>query len=303
MTSVLGLNEHHQAQVLAYMRFVRFHRSQQLRAISSCFNDVKCSRLTEDTYTNYEVEELLDGLLQVIRGDMESELINMAHTNILLLRQMFQQSENWHLKLKADISELENVELLEKIKLFEEQEFSSKKKDSPVRVKLMPMNESGGSDLLQMRITELEEENARLKQKLSRLEGQAIDVLNQKEKLSERLILSEKQLKNIPNWQHQKPDNDEVIQDLEKQMTDLKTELQMNQNTQPKLLAVESDLSVTKQELLKVNEMLELAEKEMEKKVSQTAPFKNLKSMLQKKNEQIKELRQRLSKYEETEDA
>ncbi|CAI9724244.1 Hypothetical predicted protein [Octopus vulgaris] len=272
MTSVLGLNEHHQAQVVAYMRFVRFHRSQQLRAINSCFNDVKCSRLTEDTYTNYEVEELLDGLLQVIRGDMESELINMAHTNILLLRQMFQQSENWHLKLKADISELENVELLEKIKLFEEQEFSSKKKDSPVRVKLMPMNESGGSDLLQMRITELEEENARLKQKLSRLEGQ-------------------------------KPDDDGIIQDLEKQMTDLKSELQMNKDTQPKLLAVESDLSDTKQELLKVNEMLELAEKEMEKKVSQTAPFKNLKSMLQKKNEQIKELRQRLSKYEETEDA
>ena len=59
---------------------------------------------------------------------------------------------------------------------------------------------------------------------------------------------------------------------------------------------LEGELSGTKHELLKVQEMLELAEKELEKKVSQTAPFRNLKQMLQKKNEQIKDLRRRLGK-------
>jgi len=37
--------------------------------------------------------------------------------------------------------------------------------------------------------------------------------------------------------------------------------------------------------------------KELEKKVSQTVPFQNLKGMLQKKNDQLKDLRRRLSKY------
>ena len=37
---------------------------------------------------------------------------------------------------------------------------------------------------------------------------------------------------------------------------------------------------------------------ELEKKVSGTAPFRNLKAMLQKKNEQIKDLRRRLSRYD-----
>jgi len=41
---------------------------------------------------------------------------------------------------------------------------------------------------------------------------------------------------------------------------------------------------------------------ELEKKVSQTAPFRNLKSMLQKKNEQIKDLRKRLGRYEDPDD-
>ena len=36
--------------------------------------------------------------------------------------------------------------------------------------------------------------------------------------------------------------------------------------------------------------------------VSQTAPFKNLKQMLQKKNEQMKDLRKRLAKYEDLDD-
>ena len=80
--------------------------------MTSCINynsdDFLLCRLTEDTYTIDEVDELLDDLLEVVHGDVESELINTAHTNVLLLRQLFQQAEQWHLKLQADISELEN---------------------------------------------------------------------------------------------------------------------------------------------------------------------------------------------------
>ena len=69
---------------------------------------ISLHRLTEDTFTADEVTEMLDGLEAVVRGEVESELINTAHTNVLLLRQLFMQAEKWHLKLQADISELEN---------------------------------------------------------------------------------------------------------------------------------------------------------------------------------------------------
>ena len=65
-------------------------------------------RLTEDTFTVDEVDDMLDGLLTVVRGEVDSELIHTGHTNVLLLMQLFQQAEKWHLKLQADISELEN---------------------------------------------------------------------------------------------------------------------------------------------------------------------------------------------------
>jgi len=65
-------------------------------------------RLTDDTFTIDEVNEMLDGLLSVVRGEIDNELDHTAHTNILMLVQLFQQAEKWHLKLQADISELEN---------------------------------------------------------------------------------------------------------------------------------------------------------------------------------------------------
>ncbi|CAL1295691.1 unnamed protein product [Larinioides sclopetarius] len=63
---------------------------------------------------------------------------------------------------------------------------------------------------------------------------------------------------------------------------------------------LESDLVETKQQLLEVQAQLQLAEKELESKLNQTAAFKNMKQMLATKNEQIKSLRQQLNKYEET---
>lgn len=55
-----------------------------------------------------EVTEMMEGLQVVVRGEVETELINTAHTNVLLLRQLFSQAEKFYLKLQTDISELEN---------------------------------------------------------------------------------------------------------------------------------------------------------------------------------------------------
>lgn len=164
----LGLNDHHQSTVVNYMRFARYQRGQRLRSVDACFDDVKTSRLYEDTYTVDEVTEMLDGLLSVVRSEVDEELLNTAHTNVLLLRQLFQQAENWHLKLQADISELENRELLERIKDFEEAQFSGASRDTDLSSvmqasKLQPLNESGTSALLSMKIQELEEEKNKLR--------------------------------------------------------------------------------------------------------------------------------------------
>ena len=87
--SELDLSEHHQTQIVNFLRFARYQRGQRLRAIDVCFDDMRHSRLSMDTtFTKDEIEDMLNGLQSIIRGEAETELINAAHTNVLLLRQV-----------------------------------------------------------------------------------------------------------------------------------------------------------------------------------------------------------------------
>ncbi|XP_052706191.1 leucine zipper transcription factor-like protein 1 isoform X1 [Crassostrea angulata] len=296
--SKLGVNEHHQAQVVNYMRFSRYQRGQRLRAVEMCFEELKSSRLDETTYTIDEVTEMLDGLLSVVRGEVEGELDNTAYTNVLLLRQMFQQAEKWHLKLQADISELENRELIETIADFEEREFAGTTRDTDFnsvlrKMKLAPINESGGAALLHMKIEELEKENLKLSEQRIQLEKQV-------KSLGGSVAVSAA-ASSVAGGSNQ---NDGEVNDLRKKLASLESDLDSTKRSSANSSnSMEKDLVSTKHELLRIKEMLEMAEKELEKKVSQTNPFKNLKQMLVKKNDQLKELRKRLSKYEKVDDA
>ncbi|NXV92585.1 LZTL1 protein, partial [Calonectris borealis] len=185
----LGLNEHHQNEVINYMRFARFKRGLCLKTVDSCFQDLKDSRLVEETFTVDEVIDMLDGLRTVVHSEVESELINTTYTNVLLLRQLFSQAEKWYLKLQTDVSELENRELLEQVAEFEKSEFtSSNKKPSAdlIKPKLAPLNE-GGSELLNKTVACLQEENEKLKTRLRTIETQATAALDEKSKLEKSL--------------------------------------------------------------------------------------------------------------------
>ncbi|XP_044534026.1 leucine zipper transcription factor-like protein 1 [Gracilinanus agilis] len=295
----LGLNDHHQNEIINYMRFARSKRGLRLKTVDSCFQDIKESRLVDETFTMDEVSEVLNELQAVVHSELESELINTSCTNVLLLRQLFSQAEKWYLKLQTDISELENRELLEQVAEFEKAEFASTNKKSNsenMKPRLVPLNE-GGAELLNKEIIRLQEENEKLKARLKTIEFQATSALDEKSKLDRALR----------DLQIAQGDQKEIIRskdisDLENTVAALKNEFQktLNDNTENQK-TLEENLMSTKHDLLKVQEQLSVAEKELEKKFQQTAAYRSLRDILTKKNEQIKDLRKRLAKYE-TED-
>ncbi|XP_026697631.1 leucine zipper transcription factor-like protein 1 isoform X1 [Athene cunicularia] len=272
------------------MRFARFKRGLCLKTVDSCFQDLKDSRFVEETFTVDEVTDMLDGLRTVVHSEVESELINTTYTNVLLLRQLFSQAEKWYLKLQTDVSELENRELLEQVAEFEKSEFtSSNKKPSAdlIKPKLAPLHE-GGSELLNKTVACLQEENEKLKTRLKTIETQATAALDEKSKL-------EKSLKDLQMIQGDQKD----IAELENKVAALKCQFEktLNDSTANQKF-LEDNLATTKHDLLKVQNQLSTAEKELEKKFQQTAAYRNMKEILTKKNEQIKDLRKKLSKYE-----
>ncbi|XP_055037409.1 leucine zipper transcription factor-like protein 1 isoform X2 [Misgurnus anguillicaudatus] len=288
-----GFNEHHQNEVINYMRFARSKQALRLKTIDSCFQDLKDSRLVEETYTVDEVAEMLDGLQVLVRGEVEMELINTAHTNVLLLRQLFSQAEKFYLRLQTDISELENRELLEQVAEFEKTDFkpNSKMNQETSKPKLAPLNEGGVSELLQKEISRLQEDNEKLKTRLKTLESQAMSALDDKSK-------AERALKDLQKTQVDQQEIANLEDTVAAMQADFEKTLNANAASQKDL---HENLVSAKHDLLRIQEQLALAEKELEKKFQQTAAYRNMKEILTKKNEQIKDLRKRLQRYESDE--
>ncbi|CAL8398890.1 leucine zipper transcription factor-like protein 1 isoform X2 [Gadus morhua] len=294
-----GFNEHHQNEVISYMRFARSKRVLRLKTIDTCFEELKDSRLVEETFTVDEVREMLEGLQAVVGGEVETELINTAHTNVLLLRQLFSQADKFFLRLQTDISELENRELLEKVAEFEKTDFKTTNKvnQESSKPRLVPLNEGGVSELLNKEITRLQEENEKLKSRLRNLESQAMNVLDEKTR-------AERALKDLQKVQgdQQGATREQDLSSLESTVAALKEDyertLNVNAASQKDL---QQNLVSAKHDLLRVQEQLAMAEKELDKKFQQTAAYRNMKEILTKKNEQIKEIRKRLQRYESDE--
>ncbi|KAL2085641.1 hypothetical protein ACEWY4_018961 [Coilia grayii] len=278
------------------MRFARAKRILRLKTIDSCFQDLKDSRLVEDTFTVDEVSDMLDGLQVVVRGEVDTELLNMAHTNVLLLRQLFSQAEKFYLRLQCDISELENRELLEQVAEFEKADFKSGSKTNQEgsRPKLAPLNEGGVSELLNKEIGRLQEENDKLKGRLRTLESQAMSALDERFK-AERAL---KDLQGVQGEQ-QLAVHSQEISSLEDTVASLQAEFQKSLSAkEASQRDLQDNLVSAKHDLLRVQEQLALAEKELDRKFQETAAYRNMKEILSKKNDQIKDLRRRLQKYE-----
>lgn len=284
----LGLNSHHHQQAVNFIRFSRYKRLQSLKGIEQCFQDVEDSKLYEDTYTIDEVKEMLDELLKSVHNEIDMELLNSSHTSALLLKQLLTQAEKWHLKLNCDVSELENRELLEQIAAFEEKELSLSSSNDSNKLKLNPINQTGGNELLNNEIERLIAENKNL---LAVVKKQEL-VVSESEKTNKTLM---KQVDELGS----KPKNASAVNELEQEIKNLRVELEKNKEskTSEDKELMES-LTSTKHELLRTKKELETTSEELNLKFQQTSAYKNLKDMLTKKNDQIKILRKNLQQYE-----
>ncbi|PNF33669.1 hypothetical protein B7P43_G12343 [Cryptotermes secundus] len=274
--SELGLNEHHQMIIMSYMKFARYQRIQNLKAIEYAFKDVSESRLLDDTYTGDEVQELLLGLCKVVRADIETELISSTHMTVLLLKQLFEQAEKWHLRLQADLSELENREQLEVIKTLESNEFSyvkpEKNPPTPTKIKLVPMNESSGSvPLLRMEIERLKDENEKLAQAVMEAETKANLYLQEADKLKMELGSAQNEISTLKELSSDAPESshlDEVENQLSNVRNLLATNLELSASNQQQL---ELELSSTREKVAEVQSQLSLAEQDDHNLITRTS--------------------------------
>lgn len=285
--SEFGVKDYHESSIVNFMRFSRAQRNLSLRTIQAAYKEIEHDRLKDETtMTVEEVHEMLADLWDSAKEEIDTELSHQSHTYVLLLRQLFMQAENWHLKLQADISELENKELLDKVKAYENEHIAGKKSYQAPR--LEPVNDSGATVLLKQKISSLENENDHLRDKLEHMERKLHEFADQRNSRA-----SNEQSKKSSRY------TDDEVNELERKMDELQNEMHRSKEYSSKSeKAIENEMVSVKHRYLEIQEQLSMAEKELERKFNKTNAYKNMKQMLDKKNDQIKDLRRRLNRYE-----
>jgi leucine zipper transcription factor-like protein 1 len=260
-----NLTPFHQKQLEEYLRFARYKREEHLRDIGVVFDDTRDSQLTDEHFTRDEVDVIMTSLQDAIRANVDKELTHVSSVNTLLLKSMFTQAEEIMLDLHADTKHLENERLLREIRNFEE--VCIEREKNPKLAALSAA--TTGDAALRHNIDRLKDRNQTLAERFKELQRVHIQSAKEKTALQEELEHARRAASGEGAAAHA----DELAR-LQGEAESLRE----------KAAAAEARASAL--------------EKDLTRKVQATAPFRNMRTMLSKKNQQLKMLREALVKYE-----
>lgn len=309
-------------QAMKYLRFACVQRNINLKDLDTEISDFKESRIVDDDhFSSEDVRELLDSLVTTIRADVYRDLQRMAHSTVVLLRQCMQQSAEHGISLTVDTGLLEDEKFLMEAKRMEEET-----ERTPEALKELAPAGMGSVSKSLMKLPGLESaktaealsaENAILKQRLTDLQQDLVQINREKTKMSERLQATEAALSAAGGEAPPSTSDDEAESatappgsvvptggsggdaarrcsgEMDARASAGRTGGEAGGQMEEllaKLQTVEAELNLKKSEV-------DSLEEQMQMKINQTPQFKSLNLMLQKKNEEMKLMRETLKGY------
>ncbi|PRP76906.1 leucine zipper transcription factor-like protein 1-like [Planoprotostelium fungivorum] len=327
------ISQFHTEQLENYLRFARRKREKHIKDVDASFRETKDLRLNGDHYSVDEVEEIIDGLNAVVRKDIQEELLHVSHTTSLLLRNMFSQAETIMFDLFVDTNSLENERMLKEIATFEEASIQ-REKDPKKGLSHLSIASDGA---LRHNISKLSEQNKNYQEQFLKMQQQCIEINREKQQILADLERAQKALSESgQSFQRTEApkkgatlleDTPEIspspattsttsapavpaasntaqaeVEDLKKQKSDLERDVQGRlrelENGKAQAEALRKEVEEKKKEAELRRKEAEDATKELDRKLMQSTPFINMKKMLTKKNGQIKQLREIVTKYD-----
>ncbi|KAF0758853.1 leucine zipper transcription factor-like protein 1 [Aphis craccivora] len=282
MEGKISINEHHRNVIESYVEFMGHQTKQSIILIRKTFEEVFKTNLLDETYTKEEVKNILNSLERTMTNEIKCELSAYTSTNLLMMYQFFQQAEKWHLRLNVDISEIQNKELLKEMEKIETNYNTMNRKLE--KKKLLGTSDNITKDFVEVlhkRLDQLETHNSKLEADLKTLEDNCNKLSNEKEALKLLIKQEDKQEDSQKSLVETEVQTQNIFEDNKNNHDECK--ITVNQ--------LENELAVAQSQLTLTN-------LELERKFNDTAAYINMKNMITKKNEQVRELRDRLLIYE-----
>jgi len=292
-----ALTPGHNESLVEYIRFLRRKRDGCVAEVAAEFKELKESRLFEDDYTREDVEALIDGLLAVVRNTMKRDMQSSMHSSVLLLKQALEQAEKAGATIETDFASTEDRVLLDAVAAWEggisagtvAPQLRARAALSTARPapSLAQIGQAQDPKLIE-EIQELRESNATLSDRFQKLQVQCTSVITEKNDLKAQVASMSQ--------------GGEEAAMLREQVERLQEELDLaRQELPPTDTAPQSGVDALLEELRTSQEIvqeltvhLEDSRNELLAKLEKSKPFLNLRSMLNKKNVIVRQLREQL---------
>jgi len=290
-----ALTPGHNESLVEYIRFLRRKRDGCVAEVAAEFKELKEARLFEDDYTREDVEALIDGLLAVVRNTMKRDMQSSMHSSVLLLKQALEQAEKSGATIETDFASTEDRALLDAVAAWEggisagtvAPQLRARAALSVARPapSLAQIGQAQDPKLIE-EIQELRESNSTLNDRFQKLQVQCTTVISEKNELKNQVAAMSQ--------------GGEEAAMLREQVERLQEELDIARQEQPPSAdaAPQSGVDALLEELRTSQEVvqeltvhLDDARNELLAKLEKSKPFLNLRSMLNKKNVIVRQLR------------
>eukprot|EP01061_Rhynchopus_euleeides_P005936 TRINITY_DN15023_c0_g1_i2.p1 TRINITY_DN15023_c0_g1~~TRINITY_DN15023_c0_g1_i2.p1 ORF type:complete len:311 (+),score=93.57 TRINITY_DN15023_c0_g1_i2:130-933(+) len=246
------------ATLADYLKVSKGKRDQTIKALDLEFQNFKEMSLIEQTYTRGDVEQLLSNYFGLLRVSLNKQYQDYAEGTVDVALDILEQADGKEAKLDISLKRFEDASLDSDI-LKLEQALTSRQ-GGP----LLPMVATKGVDPGK-KLLEAQQETQRLKEKASSMQQHFTAMMREKTQVQNEL-------------------NNEL--DILRAVKEL--------GTAPSDAAIKQ----LKDEIETLEKGTAEAEAEAQGKINESAQFQNLKTIIQRKNEEIKKLRERLIEFE-----
>eukprot|EP00997_Jenningsia_sp_PLL12_P009960 NODE_704_length_1497_cov_99.196823_g581_i0.p1 GENE.NODE_704_length_1497_cov_99.196823_g581_i0~~NODE_704_length_1497_cov_99.196823_g581_i0.p1 ORF type:complete len:276 (-),score=83.57 NODE_704_length_1497_cov_99.196823_g581_i0:225-1052(-) len=232
------------------------------------------SSLIDDSYNKADVADILAGLQAILKVTIEKDQKETTTAFANVLTQIMAQADKGGLALNVDIQQLDNPSTMGHMGALEKGMMGAAllpglaplgaPKPKPAALAPIQTAPAGPSE----RELELEESTKSLADKLSKVQQQFSTMMQEKSKLTQ-------ELNRIKDLSESSAANEAAkVIDLQKQLDEARTQLERKDTE------------------------VQSHQKELTGKLSESQQFKTLKKLLAQKNQQVKDMRTKLSKYE-----
>eukprot|EP00455_Lapot_gusevi_P025713 TRINITY_DN2714_c0_g1_i1.p1 TRINITY_DN2714_c0_g1~~TRINITY_DN2714_c0_g1_i1.p1 ORF type:complete len:338 (-),score=142.75 TRINITY_DN2714_c0_g1_i1:43-996(-) len=298
MSADAHLSDLHKQNVQSYLKYFRVKRDFYLNEIQRQFDDTKDMRLLEDMYTADDVKNIIDGLCTVIMADVQKEFESVSHKSALYFRQMFAAAEQQNVQLQVNINVLDDESQMGSMRQLEVEKKvevasipSLPTLPSPMAApKLAPLQPSVDPVSI-AKIKELEEANEKLKSSLNKIQAQWIELQKKNNEMKAQMEASE-----VAQAAAERAAQEALASAAQAQAA---------ANAAMAAAAAAAEVPAPPPapvadpaEIVMLKAQIDGLKTELASRMAQSKQFQEMKKIVNKKNQQIKELRDRLSQVE-----